>query len=81
MRISLDINDTAYNPEAKNIVSNIFLNSKQIGSVITADDKLGYIKRYDIGPYNKLGANFDEIPTEELYGKVEIVFKPINLKQ
>lgn len=73
MRVSVEKDDPGYTVNTRNVL--IALNELLIDNVITADDTLGYIKRYktDASGNVMLDSTSDDLIVEEVYGKVSIL--------
>lgn len=72
MRLSMEENDAGYNLALAMRTEIYFDGIKQLNA-LTADEELGYIKRYRINSRGEVYILKDSIETEEVYGKVEIV--------
>lgn len=72
MRLSINADDSGYNLELA-MRSKIYLDGIKQLNALTADEELGYIKRYRINSRGEVYILKDSIETEEVYGKVEIV--------
>ena len=82
MRISVEKDDTGYSHSVARDI-NVLLDGLLVDGCITADTNSGYVKRYKKGEDGRflIDKERQDIVSEEVYGKVEIVpiIEPLNI--